>query len=317
MTYFAGIDLGASNIRAAIATEDGTVISLDQQPTPRGPNGAAVTETLIDALAVACEKADIDPTSLDATGIGSIGPLDLAAGAVQNSPNLAAGIERVELVEPISAFIEGSVVLNNDAVAGVIGERFYSRHNPDDMVYLTISSGIGAGVTVDGHVLRGWDGNAAEVGHFTIDPAGKLTCGCGIDGHWEAYCSGQNIPRYARFLQAEHDIDTALPVDSAEFSAADIFADQTDPLAECILERMGRWNAVGVANLVHAFAPLVIVIGGAVALRNEAAVIDPIRERIPELVMTNVPEIRATSFGEEVVLRGAIASVLPPAARGR
>src|SRR6056297_845001 len=95
----------------------------------------------------------------------------------------------------------------------------------------------------DGHVLSGWDGNAGEVGHMTIDPHGTMTCGCGHDGHWEAYCSGNNIPHYAQHLHEEHPIDTALPLDAPDFSAADVctFAGE-DEFADLVIDRVCRWN---------------------------------------------------------------------------
>jgi glucokinase len=178
------------------------------------------------------------------------------------------------------------------------------------MVYLTISSGIGAGVCVDGRVLDGWDGNVGEVGHWVVDPEGQRTCGCGRDGHWEAYCSGENLPKYARVLAEDRDLETDLPIEDPDFAAADIFAAPEDPLARLVIQRTARWNAIGVTNLVQAFAPLSIHLGGAVALNNQSAVVDPLREEIEELVFSNVPSIALTEFGDDVVVRGALASAL-------
>lgn len=311
MAYYAGIDVGATHLRGAIADEDGTVLSVDRRPTPVGPNGLAITETLLDALRTVCDDVDIAPTQIRAAGIGSIGPLDLARGSVIDPSNLPEAIEEIPLRDPIIELIGSErVYLLNDTTAGVVGERFYSDPNPDDMVYITISSGIGAGVSVDGDVLMGWDGNAGEVGHMTVDPQGRMTCGCGIDGHWEAYCSGSNLPDYARYLHDTHDIDTDLSLADEDLSAADLFDNPDDPLVSETLDRMAKWNAIGIVNVIHAFAPLVIAIGGAVALNNQAAVIEPIKEMVPELVFTGVPEIRATTLGAEVVLHGAIASAL-------
>jgi glucokinase len=193
----------------------------------------------------------------------------------------------------------------------VIGERFYSERNPDDMVYLTISSGIGAGVCVDGHVLTGWDGNAGEVGHMTVDPQGRLTCGCGHDGHWEGYCSGNHIPRYAAYLHDADPVETALPMDDPSFSAADVFEhDGSDEFATHVVDQIAHWNAMGVANIVHAYAPLVVYVGGAVALNNPERILEPIRERMAGMVMSNVPEIRLTTLGDEAVVKGALASAM-------
>jgi glucokinase len=310
-TYYAGIDLGATHVRAAIADGEGEIRSLDRRKTPRGPRDVDVTEAVLDAVRTACSDLGIDPREVAAAGIGSIGPLDLAEGSVVNPANLPDVIDVIPLREPVSALIDSDrVSLHNDTTAGVIGERYYSDLNPDDMVYLTISSGIGAGVTVDGSVLHGWDGNAGEIGHIVVDADGRRTCGCGRAGHWEAYCSGANIPEYARGIHEREDVDTGLPVDDPDFTAADVFEDPDDPLAGEVIDRIADWNAIGVSTIVQAYAPLVIAIGGAVALENEALVIDPIAERVPDMVLSNVPEIRATSLGDEVVLYGAVASAL-------
>ncbi|QFU81531.1 ROK family protein [Natronorubrum aibiense] len=313
MDYYAGVDLGATNVRAAVATDDGTTIGLDRRATPRGPTGIDVTEGVLRTLRSACGDAGIAPEEVVAAGIGSIGPFDLAEGAVVDPANLPDSIDRIPLTGPIEKLIDsGEVYLHNDTNAGVIGERFHSDRNPDDMVYITISSGIGAGVCCDGVVMDGWDGNAGEVGHFVVDPHGRLTCGCGRDGHWEAYCSGNAIPNYARLL-AEDDptISTDIPLESPDFSAKDVFEFAgEDELADYVIEQLAHWNAIGVTNVVHSFAPIVVSFGGAVALHNEELVVDPIRERVSEMVMTNVPEIRVTDLGDDVVLEGAIASAL-------
>ncbi|RLM56547.1 ROK family protein [Halobellus sp. Atlit-31R] len=312
MAYYVGVDLGATNVRAVLADDDGTVIGNSADNTPHAPTGITVTEAVLRVVREACDAAGVDPEAVTAAGIGAIGPLDLAEGAVENPANLPDTIDRIPLTGPLSVLLDTDrVYLHNDTNAGVIGERFHSERNPDDMVYLTISSGIGAGVCVDGNVLSGWDGNAGEVGHMTLDPQGHLTCGCGHDGHWEAYCSGNNIPRYAQFLYEDEPVDTALPVEDPDFSAVDVFEHAgNDEFATHVVEQVAHWNAMGVANIVHAYAPLIIYVGGAVALNNPELTLDPIRERMDEMVMSNVPEIELTTLGDEVVVMGAVASAM-------
>ena len=312
MANYVGVDLGATNVRAVAAGGDGTILGAADGDTPRSPTGIGVTEAVLGVVREACAEAGIDPESVTAAGIGSIGPLDLAEGAVENPANLPDTIDRIPLVGPLSVLLDtDQVYLHNDTNAGVIGERFYSERNPDDMVYLTISSGIGAGVCVDGHVLAGWDGNAGEVGHMTVDPQGRLTCGCGHDGHWEGYCSGNHIPRYAAYLHDADPVETALPMDDPSFSAADVFEhDGSDEFATHVVDQIAHWNAMGVANIVHAYAPLVIYVGGAVALNNPDRTLDPIRDRMADMVMSNVPEIRLTTLGDDVVVKGALASAM-------
>jgi glucokinase len=312
MAYYAGVDLGATNVRAVVADGEATILGRATRPTPQGPTGIAVTEAVLVVLREACDDADVVPGSLEAVGIGSFGPFDLAGGAVEDPANLPDDIGRIPLVGPVQELIGSErVTLHNDTNAGVIGERFYSDRNPDDMVYLTISSGIGAGVCVDGHILGGWDGNAGEVGHMTIDPDGRMECGCGNHGHWEAYSSGNNIPRYAEYLHEREGIVTDLPLGEEGFSAADVFAASgTDPLADRVIERLVHWNTVGLANVIHAYAPLVIYVGGAVTLNNPELVLDPVREHVDDHLMINVPDIELTTLGGEVVVKGALASAL-------
>ncbi|WP_227375372.1 ROK family protein [Haladaptatus halobius] len=313
MAYYAGVDLGATNIRAAVADEEGNVVSTTDCDTPQGPAGIAVTEAVLDSLREACADAGIQPTELRAAGVGSIGPLDLAEGAVENPANLPDTIDRIPLTGPVGKLIASDrVYLHNDTNAGVIGQRFHSERNPDDMAYITISSGIGAGVAVDGNVLSGWDGNAGEMGHMVVDSRGRRTCGCGRDGHWEAYCSGNNIPEYARMLAEDGEsVETSLPLSDPEFSAKDVFDHaETDAFAERVIDRVAHWNAVGVTNVAQAYAPIVVYLGGAVVLNNEELVVDPIRERLDDLVFNNVPDVQLTTLGDEVVLKGAIASAL-------
>ncbi len=310
MAKYAGIDLGATKIRSVVATADRTVFGEDRRPTPAATTGLEVTEAVVGSLRAACREAAVAPERLAAVGVGSFGPLDLARGVVVEPANLPDSVEEIPLRKPLSSLIGGGKVeIQNDTVAGVIAERAYGDHNPDNMVYLTMSSGIGAGVYVDGQILRGWDGNAGEVGHLTLDPTGTMTCGCGAPGHWEAYCSGENIPRYAEYLHRTEGYDTEM--DLSEASAANVFAAHDDELADAVIDRIAHWNTLGIANLVNAYAPLVVSVGGAVALNNANRVLDPVRERFDEYVVGNVPEIRTTSLGEAVVVKGALASVTP------
>ena len=312
MASYVGVDLGATNLRAVVGDEEAQVIGRASRPTPQGPTGIDVTEAVLEVTRTACADADIEPKTVVAAAIASIGPLDLAEGLIDGPANLEGDIGQVPLTGPLSELLgTNEVYLHNDTVAGVIGERFNSDRNPDDMVYLTISSGIGAGVCVDGNVLAGWDGNAGEVGHAIVDPAGAMTCGCGRDGHWEAYCSGVNVPEYARHLHETELVETDLPVDDESFGAPDVYgAAGDDPLADLTLDRVERWNLIGVTNLVHSYAPLVIFVGGAVALNNPERVIDPLREGLADSVFTNVPDVQLTTMGDDVVVKGALASAL-------
>ncbi|SHG44869.1 ROK family protein [Halobaculum gomorrense] len=312
MAYYVGVDLGATNLRAAVGDDRANIVARAETATPR-TSGIAITEAVLGVAREACARAGIDPADVTAAGVASIGPLDLAEGAIDSPANIT-DIGRVPLVGPLSELLDTDEVhLHNDTVAGVIGERFNSDRNPDDMAYVTISSGLGAGVCVDGHVLSGWDGNAGEVGHMVVDPDGAMSCGCGRDGHWEAYCSGNNIPEYAKHLARTEaaDVATDLSLDDPDFSAVDVFEMHgSDPLADYVIDRVADWNVIGFTNLANAYAPLVVRVGGAVALNNPDLVLDPVREHLEETTFVNVPDVRLTEMGDDVVLRGALASAI-------
>lgn len=303
---YAGVDLGATNLRVAIGPADGTIAASIRQRTPHHTRGDAVADDIIGALETACGDAGISIADLQAVGIGSIGPLDLDEGAVTRGVNLPID-GPIPLVDPLKAVIDGPVRLVNDAVAGIIGEHEF-EDAPDNAVFLTISTGIGGGAIVDGHVLIGRSGNAGEVGHFIVDPERRLECGCGRSGHWEAYCAGRNIPTFARHLHDATGVTTTLSL--GELDAAAVFNDPTDRLASRVIEGLTTYNTIGVANLIHAFAPERVTIGGAVALRNPRHIIEPIKDRVPDVLMTTPPEIRATPHGEDAVLYGALAVAL-------
>jgi len=310
MATYLGVDLGATTIRAVVGDRAGQVAGSHRTATPRGSTGIAVTEAVLTAVREACADAGVDPAAIVAAGIGAIGPLDRDEGDVVDPANLP-GVDRIPLVGPLHSLLSTDrITLHNDATAGAIGERFFGD-GVDHLVYLTLSTGIGAGAVVDGHVLEGWRGNAAEVGHVTLDPDGR-PCGCGGTGHWEAYGGGANIPGYARDLYDGEATD--LPVDDANaaLDAAAVFdADAAgDDFAARVVDRIGRWNALGVAMVVHAYAPRVVAVGGGVARNNPGRVLGPIRERLPDHVATTVPEVRLADEDGGAVVRGALASAI-------
>lgn len=312
MPAYLGVDLGATTIRAAVGDRAGRVSGAHRSRTPRGPTGVAVTEAVLDGVREACADAGVAPAAVVGAGVGAIGPLDRDAGDVVDPSNLPAGVGRVPLVGPLRTLLSTDrITLHNDATAGAIGERFFGD-GTGNLVYLTLSTGVGAGAVVDGHALDGWQGNAAEIGHVTVDPGDGRACGCGGRGHWEAYCGGANVPGYARDLYDGES--TALPVAEADarLDAADVFdADAAgDGFATRVVDRLGRWNALGVAAAVHAFAPQVVAVGGGITRNNPERVLGPIRERLPEHVATTVPEVRLADEDGDAVVKGALASAI-------
>ncbi|RLJ09154.1 MAG: ROK family protein, partial [Candidatus Aenigmatarchaeota archaeon] len=200
--------------------------------------------------------------------------------------------------------------------AAVYGEyRFGAGIDLDNIVYVTISTGIGGGCIIDKHLLFGKDGNVAEVGHTTIDFSGELKCSCGGRGHWEAYCSGKNIPVFARVWAKNNIKNRKSPfyklLQSDSVNTKDIFelARRGDAVAEKFIDEIGRLNSIGLANITNLYDPSLITIGGTVALKNPDLILNPINKYLGSMTFNRAPEVRITPLGENAVLYGALAAV--------
>ena len=311
MVWTVGVDLGASNLRVAITGASGEIIAQRRVPTTQGPDGASISKSVLDEVDALCTEVGLQPMDIVGVGIATFGPLDMQRGAVVSPPNLQDSIEQIDLFAPFTErYPHAEVHVLNDATAGVIAERFHASANPDNMVYLTISSGIGAGVCVDGSVLRGWDGNAGEVGHIEVDPDQTLPCGCGGAGHWESYASGNAIPRYTRHLAATTELDTEMSVASVDAAGVFAAAAEDDPLAAAVIAGVNRWNLVGVEAIIRAYAPFIISIGGSVALHNPDAVVAPLQAAVDHAPITTAPDIRLSPLGDAAPLLGAVAAAM-------
>ncbi|HDN01509.1 MAG TPA: ROK family protein, partial [Candidatus Bathyarchaeota archaeon] len=187
-----GVDLGGTNVRVALGNSNGRILKKIYEKTDksRGPEGISKQIIRMINLLVS-EETSIK--KIEGIGIGSAGPLDIKKGGLMKPTNFP--FDFVPLVKPLEEEYGLPTCLLNDCVAAVMGEKHFGLgRNHDNLVYITISTGIGGGIYVNGHLLIGKDGNAHEIGHFTIDFEGRLICGCGRRGHWEAYCSGNGIP---------------------------------------------------------------------------------------------------------------------------
>jgi len=199
---YAAVDLGATNMRVAHGDETGIKKKL-MMTINKSEGAEGIAAQMITMI------RDLGVEGIAAIGVGSIGPLNLGTGSVVDPPNLP--FNEIPIVEPLSEAFHVPVGLLNDCSAAVLGEQvFGAGRGLRNIFYVTLSTGLGGGAIVDDHLLVGKDGNAVEIGHLTIDPASELVCGCGCKGHWEAYCSGSNIPNYAGLLMEGKETEGSL-----------------------------------------------------------------------------------------------------------
>ncbi|MEM2875542.1 MAG: ROK family protein [Candidatus Bathyarchaeia archaeon] len=306
------MDIGATKIRCALFNSPGEMIQKVTAPTPK-EGVDAISRRVIELIDSFRHR-----TSIVGIGIGSIGPIDMKRGIILVAPNL--DLRNIPIVKPIKEEFKLPVAFLNDCVAAVNGEKtFGAGKDVNNLVYVTFSTGIGGGVYVDGHLLLGKDGNAHEVGHFVVDNRRNLKCGCGGFGHWEAYCSGRNLPNFARVLIEElysSKLERSYLMEACEGDLNRISvemmyegAKRNDELCVKILGEVNDLNARGLACIINAYDPELISIGGAIAMNNPDLVVGPVVKNVGRYTANRVPEILLTPLGEDVVLYGAFASI--------
>jgi len=231
-------------------------------PTPKAP------EDLVRAIGrFGRQLAAAHGGSIVAAGIAAPGPLDSRTGMILHSPNL--GWRDVPLGPWLASELGVPVTLEDDATAAALGEsRLGAGRDADVFAYLTLSSGIGAGIVVDGKLLRGANGLAGEVGHLVVDPAGPR-CGCGRRGHVESYAGGASLARRAQSAWPERGGLEPSPRDAAGVFLA---ARRGDHTGIGLVHDAEKGVAHAIAVLAAAFDPRLIAVGGAVGLGQPSLV---------------------------------------------
>ncbi|MFO8109389.1 MAG: ROK family protein [Thermoplasmata archaeon] len=224
--------------------------------------------------------------------VATPGPLDRENGIIY-PPNIPG--KKIDMMELLSPNLD-TFFLVNDCIAGVVGEYFFGEISASNMVYITISSGIGAGVIVGNSLIEGWRGNFAEVGHLKV--GGNRRCGCGGRGHWEAYCSGNNLPGFAYELTGKKFKD-----------AEELFIKyhEGNSAAKEVVQKMGEYNAIGISNVVNAYNPELIVLGGGVAVNHPEVITSGLEPMLERDVISELPEIAVTALEDRSVLYGLLA----------
>ena len=301
------VDVGASNLRVALF-EETRLRAKKLAPTPTSGGPYSIARRII-------EKArEMGVEQVELIGVASIGPLDIKRGIVVNTPNNP--IRTFYLKEPLSSELNASVILANDCVAAVWGERVLGKgRGHDDIAYITISSGIGGGFIVDGNLLIGWRGNAHEVGHVVVDYKSKIKCGCGGKGHWEAIASGTGIPKTAYIKSRSWKGKETKAYKLASSKSLDPptlykLARERDEFAEELVTELNRVHAAGIASISAAFDPKIVFIGGSIFLKNRDLMLNEIREFLEEYSLLEPPKIEVATFGHDAPLMGALALAL-------
>jgi glucokinase len=305
------LDLGGTQFRLALANDKGEL--LKRHAAPVKPDDPEQTIELIkDALSDSL--SGINRSTVKGMGVAIAGLVTQDTGALLTSPNLLAWYNT-----PIKAIFEQELQLpvsvGNDATLAALGEyKFGAGKGCHDLVYITVSTGIGGGVVAGGKLLLGTCGFAAEVGHMTIDLNGPI-CNCGNIGCLETLASGTAIARFAveRISRGEKSAIAELVAGDYSKITAEVVekaAKSGDAVAKAIMDTAGTNLGVGVVNLVHIFNPELVIIGGGVSKAGDL-IFEPIRRVVARRVMRDISvRITAPALGDNPGLLGAVALVL-------
>jgi glucokinase len=271
------IDLGGTKIRSIVADADGRILGEDRRETDAEEGQEAVLARMVASANEAVAASGVPYAALIAAGVSAPGPVDFERGILYQPPNLP-GWDAVPLAGLLQGRLNLPAFLENDATAAALGEaRYGAGQGARHLIYLTVSTGIGGGLILDGRVYRGADGSAGELGHMTVDDNGPEH-NCGQRGCLEVLASGTAIARMAReavaagrspeLARLARTVEELTPVE------VDRAADAGDEAAREILARAGHFLGVGLANYLNIFNPEVVVIGGGVS-RIGRQLLDP------------------------------------------
>jgi glucokinase len=303
-----GIDVGGTKALGVALDESGVVVAEDRRPTPRGDNSL---DPLIDTLVELAESLGVDGS----LGVGVPG-LVTRQGVLRAAPNLD-GVADFDVGRLVSERLGHPISVDNDATCATVAEwQLGAAAGTDNMMLVTLGTGIGGGLVSNGAVQRGMNGFAGEFGHMVVHPNGPR-CPCGRRGCWERYASGSGLAMLAREAATGRRLRSVVeraggdPQNVRGEHAQDA-AREGDEEALAVIDDFGRWVALGLSNLTNAFDPEMFVLGGGLAAGAELY-LDPITRWYGELLyqphLRPLPRIEFAHWGP---LAGAVGAALMP-----
>lgn len=296
MSRFAiGVDLGGTQVRAALVDEHGNILQRTEERTEAdaGPDRVlGQIRSLADRLLLASDAA-----AIVGIGVSAPGPLDTETGTALDIPTLR-GFSNYPLRDELQKRLRFPVSLENDGIAAAIGEwQFGAGRGITNLVYVTVSTGIGGGAIVDGRVVRGRKGMAGHVGHMSIVPDG-IVCPCGNKGCFEAYASGTAFTKRAE-ASAMKCSETSLARNGEALDSRSVFiaAAAGDPLANRLVDEEAEILGRGFTNLIHIFSPEIVIMGGGLSHQFD---------RLRPGIQSHIAQWAMPAFRDVEVVRAAL-----------
>jgi len=308
MKYLAGIDLGGTKISSAISDLSGNILYETTSPTLVEEGEEAVVERIINSLEELMKLAKAEATDLAFIGIGTPGIVNKTEGKILRAYNLP--FIDYDLLKPLKEHFGRPCILENDANAAALGEyQFGKGEGKKDLIYVTVSTGVGGGAVIGGKLLEGSTGNAFEVGHMIIDPKSDVKCNCGLYGDLEALSSGTAITK--RAIEARETAEETLLKQFDKITPKEVYeaSPRGDPASEEILKDAFSYIGVACANLITLYNPEVLVLGGGVSSIGDFF-FDSVRASAKRNCLDflfDACEILPSGLGKDTGLKGALA----------
>jgi glucokinase len=269
--YYLGLDIGGTKLEAALVEASGSIVHAERTPTHAAEGADAVLERIMALLARVLVPGRVSQVQISALGVGVPGAVEHETGLIHHLVNLP-GWAGLPLRDILIARFRLPVFMTNDANAAALGEYVFGNGiGSKNMLYVTASTGIGAGIIIDGKIVGGANGAAGEVGHMILHAEGQL-CNCGNRGCWETLSSGPAIVKAAR-RYIDEGATTAItqlaghgPIKTEHVFAA---RQQGDAVAKLVVDRALHCLGIGIGNLVNVLNPERVIIGGGVTNAGE------------------------------------------------
>ena len=319
--YVVGIDIGGTKLATVVADKTGHILNKVRKPTlaEKGPDYAL--ELLFDMVREVVNLSGLEQKSISAIGVSCGGPLDTKTGIVYSPPNLP-GWDALPLKAKLESEFQVPVTIENDANASALAEyRFGGGRGYTAVLYMTMSTGIGGGIVINGRIYHGANDSAGEVGHQILLPDGPR-CGCGKRGCLEALCSGPAIARRAQTAiqkRLENEKASTAILMLANGCIEDVKSEHVleaartgDGLALELVGETGYYMGWGIANLVNILNPDIVLLG-TIAVAAGDLLLDPIRKTVSKFAMTRPAEavkIAPAQLGDALGDLAAIALVV-------
>lgn len=309
--YTIGIDLGGTNIAAAIVSEEGKILIKESIPTHRERSDEEIIKAMAELSVSLIEKAGMDKSQIHSIGIGSPGMVDSEKGTLIYANNL--NFRNSSVAKVFQRYFNVPVYLENDANAAAFGEyESGAGKKYRDMVAVTLGTGVGGGIIIDGKIISGSFGGGGEIGHAVILADGD-ECSCGRKGCWESYSSATGLIKHAKQIAINHPeslLNKLVKGDLDKMNAKIPFdaAQKGDTWATMLIDDYIKYLAIGLTNVIHYLQPQVIVLGGGVSKQGDNLII-PLQQKIEKEIYGGKEffktEIKIAELGNEAGIIGA------------